>query len=482
MNDSYEYTVISVIRHFNKKFLVLFNKINGMYFLEITDNGYDYPTLEEFMKLKKIYNPFRGNAYYTKMNVKPLVKFKNKLVSAILVGTMLFCMTGCSNEQSTLKYLTESGVTISDGLTEDDNIFFITGIDFENSKSEELFGEIEPDFKYSYNETVTINEFTKRLGIENKTYNDVIEVLKLNPNIDDNIKTILEEGINNLRDSNFDINLGLLYYNIKDLKIVYSNSLVTKGAIAVFNENNREVSVLDKLDQTKYENVYKTVMIHEVIGHGSTSAYSEDLKILCGPETLMILADESGKITSTLGFGNAFKEGLAELITCRATNKKMTCQDFYSTESYMVQLISELYDIPLSEMADIGIEKLASKLEKEGIDDAIVLFEALDTGMYGKMANSLETDVITTQNALSVITNYIGKQSNNGQSKENIINKIKKTFDNMRNFFEYEREENLGEILYSPVSENCFTYIGVEYIHKQALKCCNQLAENNFKR
>lgn len=502
MTKKVEFNVMSKIKKDDKVFVVLFNKLHGLYFLREDGGKLDYPTTSEYLELKKLYNSVSLRLNFDKIKVAPLARLKNRLISIALLATMAIEMVGCgkadnapdsyeSNLQRVVEVYNDYGISLDDGIIINDGVYSVSGFDADNPKAYTALEEYWKDshhFNKSYDEVVSIDEFAKKMNLQGKTYDDVIEVLEKNENIDKKLKAILKKNIKNLQKSKFDINLALLYYNIKNLKVEYVENFVDEigneySALGLFDEKAKTLKILKSIGAT---NLLERTAVHEVLGHAATTAFDEEKRIFVTPDRCMLGVDATTLPASVswYNFGSAYGEGLADLITAIATGEPLEYSVGYSTEAYQIQLISELYDIPLSEIANNGVEAIISKLHDNGIADPESVIAQADTELisrkYGDEPNYNLTTVLS-----NLFNARIEQLYSEGMSKEDISQKIDTIYDNTRRNIQYytiqgeDGEERL--IVYNSAGTKSYTLIDESYIFANAYETCNSLHTEKSK-
>ena len=183
------------------------------------------------------------------------------------------------------------------------------------------------------------------------------------------------DGINNLENANFNMDLSVLYYNIKNLKVEYSKN--TDENAGYFNH----LSSTAILSETLQGDELKEIVIHEILGHGMTRTYmSENNGMFFDVATPYVQINDKGIIESAGTLGHFSLEGIADIITSIATGDKLrTDKASYTTEAYSLCTLCASVGIELDEFANKGIGFLIEKMQKKGIDNPYKIIMTLDS-------------------------------------------------------------------------------------------------------
>ncbi len=311
---------------------------------------------------------------------KLLKKGKMVLVPTVLAGSILFTGCGTKTNTDTKNISIENAKEI--GLELDDTEYMLSGnkTHFINGSpiisSDTIAINTNIDLPYTFKKVCSVEEFGKYVGEENTTWEDINNTLD-NVNIDNTIKEILRKGINNLQKNNFNMNLNVLNYNLKKLKIEFGDYGETlKGQ---FQQNTGKVLVNNSIVNTeKYENI----IIHEILGHGMTMAYTDkDGGITTSPEMEIALV-ENDNIVYISALGSAFKEAIAQIITSKACNQKYTSEDtHYVVYVHYLDLLLNSLNIKEYDYASKGTKYLVDQMKKNGILDAVDYIHDIDCKM-----------------------------------------------------------------------------------------------------
>ena len=213
----------------------------------------------------------------------------------------------------------------------------------------------------------SVKDFCKNTNEENVTWNDIHETLE-SCNIDNNVKDALRKGITNLENNNFNMELGLLNYNLKRLQINYGDysSERIKGRFTCTNG-------ITELDNTILNtDEFERIVIHEILGHGMTMAYDEESSSFTTPDLQYALLDEKDNIILLSSVGSCFSEAIAEIIAAKATNDKIDFNDTeYAVYVQYLELLLKSVNITEEEFANNGTKYLVDTMNDKGIYDAI---------------------------------------------------------------------------------------------------------------
>lgn len=367
-----EFRVLGKIKHRESFYLILLNKKHEKYFIKETTSGdYDYPDVEEYLELNKLYNS--GFVVYgTKtINIKPMVRVKEKLVPLVVASSLLFSLVGCGTIEDTTKSLADNGIYLEDGIIKNDNLYILSKID-KGAKSNDYL-DISQIKDYPYSKQCVPAEFSKIMGLENITYNDIRDAINGNKNIKEEDKKILLDAIDNLEKKNFNMDLAVLYYNLINLKIDYRPIDEFSNLAGYFNHFTKTAIIVDEFaeDNNQNKDIRKITLIHEIIGHGSTRTYFPDEDgILCDISYNSVNINEKGSITGTGTIGHTFMEAIAEMITYYGTNKEISYGDSgYIVEMYYLQALCNSNGVSMVDFANNGINYLMTKMLENNVKD-----------------------------------------------------------------------------------------------------------------
>lgn len=220
--------------------------------------------------------------------------------------------------------------------------------------------------KKSYDIKCVPAEFKEYIDEKDITWDDLKNTV-VNSKFDEYHKQLLLRGINNLQKNNFNIDLSIINYNLKNIEIEYVDSF-EKDVLGVFDCFEHKISLLKNIDnKKKYENVF----LHEMLGHGMTDAYIEESKVLCTIDTPTYVIDENNKYVGYSFCGNAFTEAMAQIICLTALDKDL-CQEYMSGyDLNIVELLMLCKDnnCELDEYANFGVNSLVKKMKQNKVDN-----------------------------------------------------------------------------------------------------------------
>lgn len=310
---------------------------------------------------------------------------KKTLVPIALSTTMSVFLSGCSSSnEKIISSFNQDGVVLEElDVPNGENIF--TGDKFYkmttyNVKAFDKYTSsrqiISFDSEREYNIICSPSEFGKYIGEENITWADIKDTLN-NLNIDSKFKSMLLNGINNMEQKGFSVNLPVLNYNLKDLKIIVVNGQLDmhETAAAVFDPVTKTVTIeKSEMEKESFEHVF----FHEVFGHGMTIAYISDKKIFC-TNTIYTCLIKNDKYYGKYIMGKSLDESTADIISFYASNKKVDGADSgYAFLEYVFLMMLKSNNIKFSEYAGKGCKFLIDKMKQNGLSNQIDLITQLD--------------------------------------------------------------------------------------------------------
>ena len=219
----------------------------------------------------------------------------------------------------------------------------------------------------SYDELVTLEEFTSKIYGRKITFEDLITATKNNKNLSDNLKSHIYTGIynleKNLKENNLEIDLGALYYNLLRLKVNFTKD--KNGSIGFFDPYDCSVNLNKGLIDSD-EKLVK-YFYHEVFGHGIIVAYAKkDGKNILTMNRVPMLYISYMEYNSNVFFlGEKLDEGFADIITSFALNEKIDCNNSkwsYKEESYTLLYYLNIGESNLDDYANKGILRFINRL------------------------------------------------------------------------------------------------------------------------
>ena len=374
--------IIGEFKYNSETYVAVMNdKCRKFYFKKI-DDDYEYLSVEEYIRISKKFNTIKlinGRKDNT-LTKAPLIKFKNKLVSSIILSSMILTLSGCGtpkNPSDTMDIMASDGIAL-ECLSEDNSIYSIEGVNLENNKDLSSCGvSFEGYQDVTYKQTITPSQLANVLGYQTIEWEDLVSTVNNNQNIEQSLKDILIEGINNLKENNFDIDLSVLYYNLTNLTVEYVDPSLTNDNAGYFNHDTCTVVISEEIKINK--DFYKEVMTHEILGHGSTRAYISEKEVLVDIMTPYLVIEDNGVVNSAGNYGYFGMEGIADIITSTAMNKKLGYDTAaYTPEVYYLSTLCASVGITPEEYANNGIEYLSNKMVDNGISNPYYYLTILD--------------------------------------------------------------------------------------------------------
>ncbi len=302
------------------------------------------------------------------------------LIPLALASTMV--LSGCSTEPREDKLIKEGekqGIVISkvdnDLFTYDELLYRFDKFDIESDFGEHVHVE----------RICNPEEFGKIVGEENISWDDIKVTIK-NKKFDKEMEDILLGGVDNLKEKLPDVNLSILNYNIKNLKIIYSYDEVGKEEADNYYGDFYEIAgQFEDIGDIMYLNPkikndkkrYRDSLIHELLGHGLTLGYTElEGGVRSTLSNIYANTDKSNKDFESLRMnchkiGGTVEEAVAAMITVLATGEKMYevnrendgPYDMYILE---LQLLLSSTNTSLSELINNGLDSFINKMHKMG--------------------------------------------------------------------------------------------------------------------
>ena len=228
----------------------------------------------------------------------------------------------------------------------------------------------------SFNNFCSPEEYENLLK-ENITWNDVYDLLNT-MDLDEKVKSLLLDGIHELEKKSFQIELSVFYHNLRTLKIQYVDSSVMSNIGLFFLKTGDVLLNKDYLE----EDFFNESVLHEIMGHGMLRGYFLDNNgVICDVGSGYFIINENGAIESNGTLGYFMIEAMADIIASEASGKKLKSASHrgYLQEVYVLSLLASSLDIKMDELANKGVEYLASKMYENGIENPYSYLLAFDT-------------------------------------------------------------------------------------------------------
>lgn len=275
-------------------------------------------------------------------------------------------------------------------------------------------GYIVSDTIFDYDIKCNLLELSSLMGNESITWDSLKEIVK-NRDISDKYKNMLYECINNWKNSNLNIDLTAIKYNLSNLKI--KSMPKEKGITGEFKVNECILYMCDDYD----EEVIKKTFIHE-ISHGFTQAYVEinGKKVYCSNNENIVEKDNK----SIYNIGHAYDEALADYLTALGLNEKIDCKDLkwaYGLNLYELLIVTNIAKIDIYAYANNGLMYLFNELDKQGMSEVKQYTFGFDTFSYDAMGANEAALKSYNGEILNYVTDIFSIYYSTGKSYDEII-------------------------------------------------------------
>lgn len=273
----------------------------------------------------------------------------------------------------------------------------------------------------------SIDDFKKYVDVKNPTFEDVRNAIYENPSITSEYQDILIEGLNNLEIQNNDLDLTILYYNIKRLEFVEISvsEMMDKIGFSGAYYNVEDGKVFVDSNRTPY------VVLHEVLGHAIS-----DIKMAIGddyvfymPDCLAVKVDFDNDDYSFEFLGTSLEEGKADLVANKAYNTTM--QGPYDMEAEQLRIFNEVSNTSLNEFINNGVVGLVSNMKENDIDKPVEYIMSVDSLLDCVQERILIVPEENTMkyNMTEFFKDYADDKINAGTDRANIEDYIEEIFD-----------------------------------------------------
>lgn len=320
------------IEYNNKKFMIFIDENDRRTFLEINNQGkYEYPMLEDFLTLHKIFNNKNPFICYNiqKFTFKECVKAtKNGIVSLLTVITILNSMPTA---------LAVSNIEVKE------NSIVITENDIDLSWKKQLLA--------SY---ITLDEYLKDTNLTKEL---ILETIDNNNDLPENIKEIARKQFIEFYEEHPNANYGKFYLNIKTLKCQILapdeyRKIAAPGSAAYYSIYDNIICL-----QTDYE---EAIVRHE-LSHTYQCLFFNNKK-----DTFIDISNYKNI---------ALNEGITDIMAKDEKNGGS-----YGISSGVAKILISISDFTFEEYMQHGVDYLIEKCEKIYPDiDFNYISKTLDT-------------------------------------------------------------------------------------------------------
>ena len=475
MTSKEEMRIVGVFKHKDNYYVMLLNDKCNKYYMRLENNTLHNITLEEYIDINKTYFSPKIVMGHKKIEVEPLIRLKNKLIPLALATSIVLSLGGCGKvaadpniavdsiaiEQTddrdvikTIEGLNDIGIGLS--RIGDTDLYRIEKISLGDNKEYQGidFSALE---QAKYDSLVRPNEFNKYIDKENVTYEDIKQVIAENPNLSDGIKKVLYNGVCTMQAKGFNPDLSVLYYNLQRLQIEYLDPGALGNNIGEF-DHVRGVVTIDGNITTHTQEDIETVITHEILGHGLTRAYIPDKKVMCEFMNTYLEINDQGLITSAGYLGHFGNEGIADLVTAIATDRKITTETAgYTTEVYEVASLCSSLGISIEDYVNNGIPIIVDKMYEKGIDNPVQTISVFDNTTALMQQNAMvQADLTNT--FIDYYGELIEDKAVDADTLVDSSNAYKEYVDT------FALDENLGELVIKLNDEDTLSWINPEMV------------------
>lgn len=298
---------------------------------------------------------------------------------------------------------------------------------FELEKIDSNYYKVIKDNNKNITYCDSIDDFKKHVDVKNPTFEDVRNAIYENPSITSEYQKILIDGLNNIEIQNKDLDLTILYYNIKRLEFV-------------------EISVSEMMDRIGYSGAYYNiedgkvfvdsnrtpyVILHEVFGHAISDIQMAvgDGYVFYMPDCLAVKADFDNCDYSFEYLGTSLEEGKADLIANKACNT--TTQGPYDMEAEQLRIFNEVSNTSLNEFINKGVVGLVSNMKENDIDRPVEYIMSVDSLLDCVQERILivPEEYTMKYNMTEFLKDYADDKINAGADRSKIEDYIEEIFD-----------------------------------------------------
>lgn len=351
----------------------------------------------------------------------------NKIKSMLLAGITGITLVSCHKEDDIKSlYVKDTKAYTIEQNTEVPFLYEVTKYDAEKSKGQPY--EL-PTIAKSYNTKCIPIEFKNYLNEENVTWYDIKTTIN-NTNFNDYHKNLLIKGINNLEKHNFNMDLSVLNYNLKNTEIVTKNN-DEKEVLGTFDAFNHKIEINENITGANYDIVF----LHEMLGHGMTDAYIDDKQVYCSIDNPCYIIDENNNHVGFTMYGQTLTEAMAQIIAVTALDKqpKEEYRCGYDLAMFELILLCKDNNINLPDYANNGVNKLINEMNKNNHLTTYNVIAQINSNHEASILNETP-EILSSEIMYTYLCETIDESYNNGKNLNEINNHVK---DLLNSFQEY---------------------------------------------
>jgi len=353
-------------------------------------------------------NNFR---YYLRKRITPI----------LLAGVTGFATFGCSkDEDSKIMDINENASYTLEQNSDVPFIYDVTSYNAEEAKNKVYeMGKIHK----SYESKCTPIEFKEYISDKEVTWEDLKTTIK-NTKFDEYHKNLLLIAISNLEKYNFNMDLSVINYNLKNIKIIYKE-FEDDEISGEFDCFNHTMTMSKNIQGKKHDIVF----LHEILGHGMTDAYIDDAKVYCSIDSPSFIIDNNQKYVGYSLFGEAFTEAMAQIIAITALDKELSEEYMSAYDLTMVELLMLCKDnnCQLHEYANYGVKHLINKMNKKGYEHSYDLIAQTTYNLESSIFNE-EMKISSGELMYDYLCSSISNDSEKGYTLEEMNMHMQQVF------------------------------------------------------
>lgn len=281
--------------------------------------------------------------------------------------------------------------------------------------------DVNQDKVYCYN----LDDFRNYVENKHPTFDEVKEAVIQNENINGKYQEWLLAGLDNLEQNENNLDLVVLYQNIRRLQIIEKSGdeiYNEERAKAYFEPSSSSVT-LDK------ENISNQEFCHEVLGHGATEIALKqgNQTIVSSLEVKTLFIDIENQIYKEDSFGSAFREAAADMISGVASGGYLTTS--YNLYVEQLRIYSSFLDYNLSDYISGGPLGLIEEMKKIEIQNPYSYIQAADKILNTMDIKGVEEIYSSQYNLKKFILEYAEYEMKNGIEMEDVKEKVESVID-----------------------------------------------------
>ncbi len=362
-----------------------------------------------------------------------------KALPIALSASIALSLGGCNkSEERLISNMKKYGIEL---LEEKKGSFFheIVSLDPSIDKNNKYMSRVDKEFIKNQKIDVTCeaDEFNNYMKLSNITWDDIIKVIEENDKFNDEVKDILTRGAQNLKANNINIDLTVLYTNLKDMSCEYSNEKYSIAQIGEYKPYENKVTLnkegIEMTEAISGKGIVDFTICHEIYGHASEYIYKE--------------IDGKGVVASNIpiGFGiyedqctfsrigSSLQEYLSDKMAYYATGIKPGIASGYTQYDILYDIITKMLGCDFIKLTGNGDNEIVNKIDETKVANEYAMLELIDAAL-SRSVHPSNSSVKYTDIVVAIYEELVNIKLSEGKTyeeiEEELLKAINESYDN----------------------------------------------------